>query len=239
MRRCLHLRRALRLEAVRALLAHLPRINGGALDLIAQPAVQRPVTPQLLLEIATNPNEDGPATSAPVVQDMQRMARLLRRRQALAQVRTQRRLRELHDEMVEELNRQRRPARSTPDFPPPPRPGVTTPTGSIEPIRSRHALAELGRQQHNCVASYAEGVRRGRMYIYRVIHGREVCTLALERNVYDQWLIHDLKGVCNRPASGLALRFVQDWFLGRCRPGPVAPPAPLPAPPTLRQETFW
>lgn len=226
--RCLRLRRALRQEAVRALLAHLPRINAGVMDLVAIPGAPRGLTPQLLAEVAQCREEDEAGTMAPLLEDARRMAGLLQRRRELERVRTRQRLRQLHDELTEEYNRRQQIRRSGRGFPPPPIPGMTSPAIRIVPITTPEALRALGREQHNCVASYAAQVFRGQTYIYRVQCGTEVCTLALERTRDGGWRFQDLKGVCNRPPSSNASRWVRLWLSGEHLHPPPTEPAAAP-----------
>jgi hypothetical protein len=227
--RCLRLRRSMRDENARSSLAHLPRINGGVIDLVTQRNGARTVTPQLLAEVAVNRDEDRGDTSAPVLEDAQRMARVLRRRRELEAIRTRQQLREAHDEMVREMNERKRQSRQGRPFPEPPIPGVESKTISIVPITTCEQLAELGREQHNCVASYAEAIRAGRVYIYRVACGTEVCTLSVQRNGPDRWTAQEMRAVCNQNASLKAWRFVYDWIAGQDLSVTEAEATPAPA----------
>jgi len=238
--RCLRLRRSLRDETVRSLLAHLPRINGGVMDLITRRDGTRNVTPQLLAEVAQNRQEDGIETSAVLLEDARRMARLLRRQQELERIRTRQQLRELHDEMVHDYMQRRQTRAAQQLFPPPPIPGKTTEAGSIIPITTREQLVKLGREQHNCVASYASQILHGRVYIYRVTCGTEVCTLSLEWHKDGRWELQQIKTVCNREPSLAATALVEDWLRGEgvARETGLAPEAVAPAEPPAMPPAF-
>jgi hypothetical protein len=82
------------------------------------------------------------------------------------------------------------------------------------PICSGRELAEEGRLQSNCVASYWERIAiRQRAYIYRVL-APERCTLSLTR-VGERWVQSELLRACNRPASEATRRAVAAWLASR------------------------
>jgi hypothetical protein len=231
------LRAAVKSETNRHLLAHLPRINAGVIDLVARRELQPHVTPQLLAEIAQNQTEDEGAPTAPLLTETHRMARTLRRRAPVVRVRSRQQLREVHDELVQELNR-RQPVRPAPrPFPEPPVPGVTSTTLTITPITTVAELEALGRDQHNCVATYATPIRRREVYIYRVTRGDEVCTLAIAPSSLDDWTVQQLKAVCNQEPSASTERAVRLWLArhhaARRAADPALPPVgfgPVPVP---------
>jgi hypothetical protein len=99
-------------------------------------------------------------------------------------------------------------------FPPPPVPSLP---GVVEPLDSAVQLVLEGRQQANCVASYAPRVREGRVSIYRVLQP-ERATLSLIRTEAGRWEIGELKASRNRPVSGqthdLVEQWLADWAIG-------------------------
>ena len=232
--RCLRLRRALTAETNRRLLAHLPRINAGVIDLVAQRELQLHVTPHLLAEIAQNQNEDQGAPTAPLLTETRRMARTLRRRAPAVRVRSRQQLREVHDELVQELNRRRTAGPTVRPFPEPPVPGLTSDTLTITPITTVDELETLGREQHNCVAAYATPIYRHEVYIYRVTRGAEVCTLAIAPTSLGDWTVQQLKGVCNQDATAATDRAVRLWLArhqaARRAADPTVALAPVPIP---------
>ena len=94
------------------------------------------------------------------------------------------------------------------DFPPPPVPGLA---GKIVPITSLQQLLSEGARQDNCVASYADRVRRGTTYIYRVEFPQR-CTLSLRKADDGVWRVSELEVSENRPANGSTRDFVDEWL---------------------------
>ena len=113
---------------------------------------------------------------------------------------------ELHDSLVDELNRA---GISNIDvsFPPPPVKGTET----IVPITTARALLEEGRVQHNCIAAYIEQVAvRQQVYVYKVLWP-ERCTLSLRR-CGKTWFLSELMLACNQLPSNGTRRVVQRWL---------------------------
>ncbi|MCX7887791.1 MAG: hypothetical protein N3B01_11145, partial [Verrucomicrobiae bacterium] len=102
--RCLRFRRALGDESVRALLAHLPRINTGVIELATLPGAPRRIAPQLFAEVAQQTDDEAAAAVAALLRDTYRLAAALQRRQELRQVRSSAQLRQLHDTLVQDYN---------------------------------------------------------------------------------------------------------------------------------------
>lgn len=92
-------------------------------------------------------------------------------------------------------------------FPPPPVPG----TPDIVPLRSAADLEEEGREQRNCVASYAWRVRRGMCYIYRVLQP-ERATLSIVPGPDGGWRRFELKRKENRGVRESTKHFVDRWL---------------------------
>ena len=90
------------------------------------------------------------------------------------------------------------------------------------PIRDAEALYALGRQQHNCVASYKDLIVEGSVYIYRVTVGAEVSTLSLAENHCGGCVIDELKTVCNLSVSKQTRLVVDRWFQ-KGHPWPLPP----------------
>ena len=210
--RCRQLRRALADESIRKMLAHVPRINAGVIGLVTRRDLHRQLTPQLLAEVSQRQTEDTTDVQARTLEDNRRMARVVRPAEQPRPMLSVRRLTELHEEMMRELNRQQAVIRRAGEFPPPPLPEYKTANTAITPILTVEALAALGREQHNCVASYAEDVTRKRLFIYRVVVRKEVATLSVKPGAQDRWEFDQLKTACNGAASSATYRVVQHWL---------------------------
>jgi len=181
------------------------RLNAGAIRIATDPELLPVASPTLLDEIAHRREEDQRAKAAYILRDSAAMYRLLVGRE-LEAVRCLSELRDLHEALIDDLSRARALDTDIP-FPPPPVPG----SDCIVPITNARDLADEGRAQHNCVASYVERVAvRQRVYIYRVLWP-ERCTLALTRRG-NTWVPSELKRACNLPPSEATQRAVQQWL---------------------------
>ena len=79
-------------------------------------------------------------------------------------------------------------------LPPPPLPGMK---GKTVPLRTQSELVGEGREQKNCVATYAAGVAAGKCFIYRVLYSGRA-TLCIRRQSDGNWEFPSWK----HPATG-------------------------------------
>jgi len=93
-------------------------------------------------------------------------------------------------------------------FPAAPFPGG----GGIEPIVDAHSLAQEAAQQHNCVGSYAQRIRYGNYYVYRVATCLGRATLGLRRDWNGDWRIDQLAGPHNNKVTDDQRAEVLKWF---------------------------
>jgi hypothetical protein len=97
-----------------------------------------------------------------------------------------------------------------PPFPPPPIPGTDT----IIPLTSFEELRKESSMQRNCVGmsiNYAERVRKGRVYIYRVLAPQHH-TLSIGNRGHNIWVIEELKRCGNAPSLDSARKHIQAWL---------------------------
>ena len=161
-----------------------------------------------------------------VLDDIARMVstlRIDRPDRTIARCETTADLDRLHDRWAERMNR-KLPAFLRPEFrhqfridtepdplqlgfPPPPFPD----SADIEAIRTVEDLVLEGQQQAHCVASYAQDVAAGKVYIYRVLQPSRA-TVEL-RKTEDGWEVGQFKLARNR-APGIQARLcVRDWLV--------------------------
>lgn len=196
---------------------------------------------------------DGP-TIAHLLEDAARMAQMLPGANTPRPVHSVRALRRQHDEMVEAFNRLAAPREIEPPPPPVPRrarrappappvppaapasdfpPAPFPPGDGIAPLTSAVDLAEEGRLQHNCVASYADRVRSGAYYVYRVTAPARA-TLGLRRERSGAWRMDQLSGPRNQTVSMGVRAHVAQWFHGCLRAQREIQAATAPARPRRR-----
>lgn len=84
-------------------------------------------------------------------------------------------------------------------------------TRDIIPIQTAAALVEEGREQNNCVAAYAERVRRRTTFIYRVLRP-ERATLSIVRGEDGDWRIDELECRGNTRVSAITRLAVESWL---------------------------
>ncbi len=202
----LYLRQAMSDPRACKLMAHVPWINPGVLRMVTDPQLLPYVTPVLLEEVASNPMENCYPNAAYLLRDILYMLQEVLPIAVLARpMRSLEALRKTHEDLVGDLNTRNYP-RVNIAFPEPPLPGDDT----IIPITTARELAEEGRMQHNCVASYARRVQGNQCYIYRVL-SPERCTLALTRRG-NTWMFSEVKRVWNQEPSAATMRVIAGWF---------------------------
>jgi hypothetical protein len=201
------LRIALRDPAVAKALAHLPHLNAGVVALVLDPQLLDASTAGLLTEIAERAPEKYRADAATLLTDTLGLLRSVHPQRGAPKVQSLDRLRALHDELSMEYLRRQSPALHDYHLPRPPLRG----TPEIVPLRTVAELIEEGRTQSNCVATYAERVQRGGIFIYRVLKP-ERATLSIVRNPAGDWEIDQLKLFANQPVSSLTQQWVERWL---------------------------
>ena len=204
----LYLRDALagdRAKAVGKRLAHLPRVNSGVLRIVTDPALFPFASPSLLFEIAADETQDRQPTTAWELSDVARMLQLTRPGKPVPAIRSCKRLSELHEALVREIDAVGGLANLDVQFPSPPLPG----TAQILPVTDMTGLMKEARQQRSCVASYVHDILRGRVYIYRVLPERVTVSLIRKRN---GWGLGEMASTCNREPSSQSRRQVLAWF---------------------------
>lgn len=215
-------RRLLRNADRAAFLAHLPKVNVGVLLLLDSDEGERLATDSLCREVADQRAEDHEPDTLMLLQDLGRMAVILRR--PLDRYRSIAAVRHDHAEMVHQMNqRPRAPLRQEPVvhrpvpitrvttgdiFPPPPFPGLED--GSITPLTSSSALDKEGEAMHHCVAAYGPLVQMGSLYIYRVLRPQRA-TVELRMDGRE-WQLGQLKGRDNREVSDGTRQAVVAWL---------------------------
>ena len=203
----LYLREAMGDPVRMKFLAHLPRLNAEAIRIGTDTRLLAHVRPSFLEEVALAERTYDRPHAAFLLEDTVEMYQQLRPADGpLPPVRHLAALAELHDGLVEDLNRLS-PEHGEVTFPPPPVAGTAT----IVPICSGRELVEEGRLQSNCVASYWDRIAiRHHVYIYRVL-APERCTLSLTR-VGMRWVPSELQRACNLPVSEATRRAVAAWL---------------------------
>jgi len=191
-----------------ASLAHLPRINFGALYLVTDRRLRAMVTPGLLAEVAAMPEEETVSPTAGLLTDALHMLKQLDPDYSCPPLASLQAVARLHARAVDDFNRppQLRQTNPTLPFPPPPLPG----TASIVPLTTPKDLKEEGRRQSNCVGSYEAAVRSGACYIYRVLRPARA-TLSITNSAYG-WHVQTLLGPANRNVKPTTVLHVQKWL---------------------------
>lgn len=201
------LRRALAVAETAKLLSHLTRINAGVLGLIADARIRPCITPKLLEEVAAERRQTYRAFTAGVLTHAWELLTAMRPDAQPPSFRSVVEVEDVHDRLAEEYCEWNQLRAEKGLFPPPPIPG----TKNIRPLLHPTELKEEGRQQHNCVASYANDVVRGRTYIYRVLTPQHA-TLSIVRGPGGDWEIEQLKGPCNQAVQKTTRQAVRDWL---------------------------
>lgn len=183
-------------------LSHLRRINANVL--VATYAGGTQVTAHLLSQLSATSHDDPAAPLGTAIADTIRGWRVLRPRAVLPVFDQVASVRQLHEQIIQELRDYK--GSGVTEFPPPPIRGTDT----ILPLSCVRDLVAEGREQHNCVASYARQARSRQVALYKVLAPQRA-TLSLSRRGL-VWAISELKGTCNRPVSGNTWEAVRAWL---------------------------
>ncbi len=81
----------------------------------------------------------------------------------------------------------------------------------VQAINTEAELYNWSYSQQNCIRDYAEKVRSGKCYFYRVIYNDEEATLELKLNM-EKIRRGDLRGKCNCKVSPELKKIVEDWL---------------------------
>ena len=209
------LRSAQRDEMGMKLLVHQQQVGAGVLALACNGRAVGLVTPKLIEEVAGSGEEDTESPTADLLCHTLELLREMRGDRTLRPFRSRKRLRQVHDEVAEEYERfkQRVAAgllvrvKARHAFSRPPVPG----TEIIVPVVTEEELKEEGRNQGNCVASYAARVRRGGLYIYKVLAPQRA-TLSIMLGSDGCWHTHQLKRKGNRRVNSHTVGIVAHWL---------------------------
>mgnify|MGYP000998731699 CR=1 FL=1 len=202
------------LAAPKSRLSHLSAINAGVVEILLDPRASQVATPQLLEEVARDRAERHRGRVVHMISSTLRMQSELRREDRCHQFPSLARLRAVHDEVAEGYRRRVRQLIDANEqgpgcFLPPPVPGIA---GGIEPITSPADLVDEGEAQGNCVASYAQRVREGSTYIYRVLHPERATLSLVRRSRFSDWEIGELESRFNTDVSEETEDYVRAWL---------------------------
>ena len=213
---CFYLRNALNDANIRQYLMHTPRINKGVLRLLAPDLISH-ITPNLLAQVGLDKSEDNRPSSAYMIKDILSIIQLLRPdlRKTFS-FKNKYKIAVVHDEWVKKLNETGYNLYESRylnlEFPP--MPDLWYPDSNIltiQPQTTPKDLIKLGRQESNCVASWAHRVTNGKCYIYKVVAKYEVATLAIHKS-RGSWHVMDMLTANNEPASDETWSLVKEWL---------------------------
>jgi hypothetical protein len=185
------------------LLSHLPRITRLVLTMAGSGTLPM-LAPVLLRQLVdgTLPRASGLPR---LVSDTARMWRMGHSDGPLPVFVTVRRLREEHDRLAATTDWSAIAGPAT-VLPTPPLRG----TPSIVPLERPDLIIEEGKQQRNCVGSYVGRVRRGRLYVYRVLAPTRATLSIVRRD--GRWGIDQLEAAANEPVPCATREAVLEWL---------------------------
>jgi len=195
-------------------LNHLPSINCGVVEILADPVASRAASQALLDEVARDRSENYRGRVVHMITSTLRMQEELRTGERCRQFASLDRLRSVHDQISDQYRRRVRQLIEANEiaghhFFSPPIPGIP---GRIEPITSAAGLVDEGEEQGNCVASYASRVSAGHTFIYRVLYPERATLSIVLKTPFGGWEIGELETRFNTDASPETEDYVQAWL---------------------------
>ena len=201
------LREALRRDEALKALSHMRKLNAGVLALIATPNLLQASTPALLAEVGNSPAEKYQARASEILRDTLDMLAAIDLRSGVPKIQSLERLLSMHAEVSTKFLNKCPHGSGDPRLPAPPLRG----TRDIVPILTINDLVDEGKCQHNCVATYAERVKRRTTFIYRVLRP-ERATLSIVRGEDGDWRIDELECGGNSRTADITRIAVEAWL---------------------------
>lgn len=201
------LRRVLKKPTILKILTHQQNLNAGVLSILLIDGLADAVAPSLLTEIAETPAEKYRASYVDMLVDTLTMLRRLKPNAGIPKIQSLARLRSMHDEVSTEYLRSLPHQTMAGSLPAPPLRGTKT----IIPIVTYDELVQEARSQNNCVATYAERIRKRTTFIYRVT-SPERATLSIVRGHDGDWRIDELECWGNTRVSAITRLAVESWL---------------------------
>jgi hypothetical protein len=203
----LQLREALRRDVTLKPLSHMKKLNAGVLALATNPSLLESSTPALLAEVAESATEKYQARAAEMLSDTLEMLAAIDPSAGRPKIQSLARLHAMHTEVSMKFLTLRPGGSVGTKLPSPPLRG----TRDITPILTSAALVAEGEEQNNCVAAYAERVRRRTTFIYRVLRP-ERATLSIVKGEDGDWRIDELEARGNTRVSAITRQAVESWL---------------------------
>ena len=188
-------------------LGHLGIINAVVIKTVQHPTIRRRVSPRLLTELSELPHSANTPRVAPMLEDICRLEPILGREPKPIEFRSIAQITAHHETVADEFIRFQKDLEERNQFPPPPIGG----NADIVPLMNAEELIREGREQHNCVGSYADKVRTKQVYIYRILRP-ERATLAIEPGPDGNWEIQQLYAACNKRVTEMTTNAVNEWL---------------------------
>ncbi len=211
----LYLRDAFRCPEAAELLRHAPKLNRSAIRLISDARLRPHVTPGFLEDVARDRLGLLHWGAAYTLTDLIQMYTAARPGEPPPRMESTRQLREMHDELVAQVNHEGTFLRERDlVFPPPPIPG----TEDIVALTSVEALVEEGRDRAHCVGSYGRRVASGDCFCYALLRP-ERGTICIHRaGAEGRWMLQDARGRANRRLRPETMRVIERWLRGEAVP---------------------
>ena len=189
------------------ILSHQPVLNAGVISILLVEGFRNGATPAFLSEVAKIPAEKYRASIVEMLVDTLKMLQEVKPNAGTPKIQSLARLRSMHDEVSAEYLRNLPPRSRSEPLPTPPLRGTKT----IIPILTFDELSQESRAQQNCVATYAERIRKRTTFVYRVTHP-ERATLSIVRSHSGDWQIGELECGANTEVSPITRIAVESWL---------------------------
>jgi hypothetical protein len=194
----LALRQGAKRPEVEKPLCHLQSINAGAVALVLNERVSHLVTPNLLQEVASTPEEKEIAHTARRIENILDLREQMGTEEDAGAFRSREQVRRVELETVEDHLRYLKRISGYKEFGEP-------------PLMNTAHLEEEGRMQHNCVGGHGPLIEGGDCYVYRVT-SPERATLSIEKCPDGCWRIQELLLARNEPVRVETWNIVEKWI---------------------------
>jgi hypothetical protein len=191
-------------------LCHMQQITSHALYIMAHSRLDYSLSSSYVYQLGLNPSPGWLESEPRLIRDVLWLRDTLGEQEECT-IHSHQNLQKQHDQLVERVGRMDLRRIINNELPDPPFGPSITAEVHIEPITTAIDLIKEGKAQKNCVGAYADRVRRGGLYVYRVL-APERATLSIAQQWDRSWVIDEIKAKDNSDVQESTIQHVKKWL---------------------------
>lgn len=192
-------------------LCHMQQITSHALYIMSHSRLDYSLSSSYVYQLGLNPSPEWLESEPRLIRDVLWLRDTLGEQEECT-IHSHQNLQKQHDQLVERMGRMDLKRIINNELPAPPFGPSMTAEVHIEPLTTAIDLIKEGKAQKNCVGAYADRVRRGGLYVYRVL-APERATLSIAMQRDHAWIIDEIKANDNNDVQESTIQHVKKWLL--------------------------